>query len=170
MREPRRTFEGTQGALQSSFPPVRGGDAVGDLAVVGREGRGCAQPLTLGGRTLERPGQLGQWAATRPPSHVVFREQPADFVPERARLPRCPLVTRRLADEVQPSGRPCARRVKEVAITCDGVARRDPCVPPVVELAAEIVGEKRRLVPAARERPAFEPEHEDDVGPTRART
>ena len=90
-----------------------------------------------------------------------------DVLPERARLARRAVVGRRLADEVEPSRRPCAGRVEEVAGPRDRVGLREPRS--VVELAPPVVVEERRARGALREDALLEPEDEHDLRAARAR-
>ena len=78
------------------------------------------QPLALGRRRLELPGELPTAAAARvarATSSLV--EERRDLLPERARLARRAVVGGRLAHEIQPARGPRARRVEEIAVAAD---------------------------------------------------
>src|SRR5213076_1170172 len=147
------------------LPAVRRRDRARDLTFIGGERRSRPEPFAFCRRLLEWPRQLRQRPATRPSPDVVRGEETAHLVPERARLARRPVVAGGLADEIQPARRARARGVEEISIPRDVVARREPRIPADVELAAQIVGEKRRLVSAPRQAPFLESEHENDVRP-----
>ena len=57
---------------------------------------------------------------------LLGREQRGRVVPERARLERRAVVGRRLADEIEPSRRPRAGGVEEVAVAADRVGPLEP--------------------------------------------
>ena len=68
--------------------------------VVRCERRQRAQPLALGRCRFERPRQSRERPSRRRVAHVLGREEPRYFIPERARFARNALVARRLAHEV----------------------------------------------------------------------
>ena len=57
VRDPRRPLEGSQGAREPPLPAVRARKPLRCLGVAGGELRQCSQPLPLGRRFLEGPGQ-----------------------------------------------------------------------------------------------------------------
>ena len=115
MREPRRPVAARGRAVDPPLPAVRARERVGLVAalVVGGEDRERPQPLALGRRGLEPPGEGRERLAPRPARDVVGREGLRDLLPERARLLRAALVGRGLAHEVEALGRrvcrPCRR-------------------------------------------------------------
>src|SRR5439155_24218369 len=130
-----------------------------------------ARPQTFPVRRcpFQRPCERGQRAAARPTRDVVLWKDGLQLVPERARLPGAALVRRGLAHEIEPPARACARGVEEVAVACDLIRSRQPGARALVEIAACVVAEERRLVTAARETSLLQPEEEHHLESAGAR-
>ena len=167
MRQLRRPPERARRALEPPLPAVRARERVGAAPVVRRELGERAQPLALGRRAVERPGERRERPPPRPPAHVLGVEDRLHLVPERARLARAAVVGRRLAHEVEPLERPRARGVEEIAVAAHRVGALQPRAA-LVEQAAGVVVEERRRRAAPRQAALLEAEHEDDVEAARA--
>ena len=115
----RRSVERRLGAVEAPRPVVRSGERCGTFARPGRQTDERTETLPFARRGLERPGQRGQRAPLRRALHVGLVEERADVVPEGARLPRHALVAGGLADEEEPTRRPRAGRIEEVAVARD---------------------------------------------------
>ena len=106
-----------------------------------------AEPLALARRALERPGQLGERAAARPPRDVLAARS--------ARAPRARTGSPRAAGRRRSPPRaratsrrrgPRARGVEEVAVALERVGPHEPALGDrLVERAALVVREERRL-------------------------
>src|SRR5207249_11083176 len=105
--------EGCERALEPALPAVRPREGLGRRRLLGRERRQRAQPLALGRRIFEVPGELRQRAATRPAPHLLGVERRLHLVPERTGLAGTAVVRRRLAHEVQTLERAGAGGVEE---------------------------------------------------------
>ena len=167
VREPCRPVEGAQCALEPPRPAVRARESLRCLRVVSCELGERPQPLTLGRRVLERPGQGRERPPPRPAPHVVGVEERLDVVPERARLARAAVVVRGLAHEIEPLRGARARRVEEVAVVLDGIRPHEPRAA-LVERTPCVVVEERRAAAATRQAPLLQPEDEDGVEAARA--
>ena len=167
MREPRRPVEGRARA-RASAPSRSHGRVPRPLRVPRGELRERPQPLTLGRRLVERPGQRRERPPACPAAHVVGVEERLHVVPERARLTRAAVVVGRLAHEIEPLRGARARRVEEIAVVLDRIRPLEPRAP-LVERAPRVVVEERRAAAAPRQAPLLQPEHEDGVEAARAR-
>jgi hypothetical protein len=146
VREARRARERREGALESALPAVRLRERSRICFVAQRERRRCAEALPLARRAVEVPDERGQRAPPRPPDHVLSHEARANFLVERARLARAPVVARRLADEREALPGARAGRVEEVALPGDGVGPDEPATAAaLLELPAPVVAQERRL-------------------------
>src|SRR3989454_1360857 len=168
MREPCGPVEGTERPRQAAVPAVRDRNRFRGRHVVCGAQRDGAQAFALRRSVLERPRELGQWAAARPACDVVLGEDGLDLVPERAGLARAAVVGGSLAYEIDALARTRARRVEEVAVARDLIGSRQPRVGAPVEVAARVVAEERGLVAAARQAPLLQPEQEHDLEAARA--
>src|SRR5205823_10221506 len=106
-------------------------------------------------------------ALPRPAADVVSLECCLHLVPERARLPRRPLVGGCLAHEVEAIERARARRIEEVTVAADGVGTLQARAA-LVEDAPLVVVEEGRRRAASRQASLFKPKDEHDVEPPRA--
>src|SRR5437870_9390702 len=140
---------------------------LGVVPVDGCEGGEPAQPLAFRRGGLERPGEGGERAPSRPADDVVLGEKGLELVPERARLARAAVVGGSLADEVEPLRGPSACRVEQVPVAAHAVGPEQPRAAAFGELAPPVVVEERRLATAAREGALLESEQEDGLEPAR---
>src|SRR5881227_2170819 len=165
-----RSLEGPQRTVEPPLPAVRLRQRAARALVESRQRSDCAQSFALGRRLLDRPGERGERPPCRRAAHLVFPEEVANLVPERACLARPALVVCRLAHEVQPPRRARAGRVEEVAVARHGVRLREPRAAQTrVELASGLLVEERRRLAAPRQRSLLEAKHEDDLVTARAR-
>ena len=88
VRDPRRTVERAGRALEPPVPAVLPRQRGGFHRIGGGERGQRPQPLALGGRVLELPGQGGQRPSPRLVPDVVLVEELADRLPERPGLAR----------------------------------------------------------------------------------
>ena len=156
----RVALQGAARAAEAPLPVVGVGERPRLVGVGNREPGERTQPLAVGRRGLERPGERRERTAARRPLHVLGLEDRGDLVPERARLARGAVVGGRLAHEEEPARRAGARRVEEVAVAGDLVGALEPAA----ERAACVVARGRATcAPRRGSAPFLEPEHEDDV-------
>ena len=163
-----RTRRGARSSLRSH--PFARASGVGGCPGRRDERSESAQPLALGRRALERPGQRERAGAAsssaprRPPARANAPR------PRTGRLARRAVVGRRLAHEVDARGsRACTRcRRGSARARPDRAARAarracaDRCSAP------RLVVEKRRSLRAPRKASLLQPEDEDDLVPARA--
>ncbi len=151
-----RAIERRPRAIEASRPVVRSGQRVRALLVVCGEPDERAEPLARARRRLERPRERREGSASRRALHVRRVEQRPDVLPERARLARHALVSRRLAHEDEPPCRTRARRVEEIAVTGDSVGTLEAAAELGTELVAREVARAGRVagtsLPRARAR------------------
>src|SRR5918995_2576536 len=168
MRELRLPRERGQRALDASLPAVRAREGARLLGIPRSEHGQAAQALALGRSLVDVPRQARQRPATRGALDFGRGEEQANLVVERARLAGPALVVGGLADEHEQLPRARARRVEEIAIARERIGPGQPA-PLLLELAPEVVREKRCLRCAAREDALLEAEQEDRVEPPRPR-
>ena len=155
-------------ALEPPLPAVGTGEPLGRLGIVGGELGERSQPLALGRRVLQRPGQRRERTSARPARDVVAVEERPGLVPEGARLARAAVVVGGLAHEIEPLRGPRAGGVEEVAVERHRVGPNQPRALFLVERATRVVVEERRAGGTARQAPLLQAEHEDRVEAARA--
>src|SRR5439155_19029572 len=140
----RRPRERPTRSLETALPAVRTRER-GRFAGIRRGERAQRpEPLAIGRRLVQPPGERGERPPLCPPGDLVVREERAHLVPERARLPRRALVAGRLADEVETLRRSSARRVEEEALARHGVGLDQARLTgALVDRAAFLVGYER---------------------------
>ena len=168
MSDPGRPRERAFRPAELSLPAVGECERIGLARVVGGQAGKGAQPLALGRRRLDRPGQPRKRPPRRVQAHGVRLEELADRLPERACLARGALVRGGLAYEREQLPRAGAGGVEQVAVAARRVGPLESGAPRSVQVAALLVVEERRRGRASRQRPLLEPDHEDGVEPPRA--
>ena len=115
----RRPRERPAGPVETALPAVCARQRGSFAGIRRRERAQRPEPLALGRRLIQPPGERGERPPLRPPGDVLGAVERAHLVPERARLPRRALVACRLTDEVEALGRASARGVEEEALARD---------------------------------------------------
>src|SRR5919204_3550122 len=171
MRETRRPLERDGRPLEPSVPAVCARQRTSGLRFGGCKGGEGADALAVARRRLECPRERRERAAPRPALDVVGCVEPAYFVPERACLAGGTVVSGRLADEVEPPRRPRAYGVEEVAVAGDRVGAEEPAAARgALELGLPLLVEERGGRGAARKPSLLDPQDEDDLETSRARS
>src|SRR5918994_2671271 len=168
MSEPRRAGERRERALHAPLPAVRARERACFIRVRGGESSDATKPLAFSGGLSDVPGEVGERAPTRPPLNVGRLEPGAYLVVEGTRLSRPALVVCRLTDQDEQLPRARAGSVEEVAVARDRVRPRKAAAS-LLELAAKLVREERRLDGAPRKDTLLESEDEDRVEAARSR-
>src|SRR5215216_3664861 len=159
MSEPRRAGERRERTLHTPLPAVRARERACFIHVRGGESGDAAKPLSFNRGLADIPGEVGERAPTRPPFNVSRLEPRAHLVEEGTRLARPALVVCRLTDQDEQLPGACAGGVEEVAVARKRV-RASQAAASLLELAAKVVREERRLDGAPRKDSLLEPDNE----------
>src|SRR5919201_3496515 len=171
MREPRGPLERDGRPLEPSVPAVCARQRTSGLRFGGCKGGEGADALAVARRRLEWPRERRERTAPRPALDVVGCVEPAYFVPERACFAGGAVVSGRLPDEVEPPRRPRADGVEEVAVAGDRVGAEEPAAARgALELGLPLLVEERGGRGAARQPSLLDPQDEDDLETSRARS